>query len=321
MEMQNEECRMKKGGKASAPVSGDERSSVLLLFCILYSAPCLVLSCASYPRSEEIHVSEVTLFGDMECFRVQTPTATYLYGKRGAGFASILDPDGHDWISYRPGGKALGEYRGLPKCGQPVKFFHCGYSFGQYTNSNEFTSRVTISTPRHVRIESETRQGDAACAWDFFSAHATLTLRRIGTTNFWFLYEGTPGGRLDADADFVVRPNGRRTTTAEPWEENVPWVCFGAQESPWALLCVRHDPDGPAASYVAWPYKPEADGGFQQMTVFGWGRLGWQDPKQHQPQMRELPARFSIGFIRGGATVPLTRSAAAAARAMKEGSQ
>jgi hypothetical protein len=283
------------------------------------SALIWLVGCSSLPSSKEITVSNVTLFGDMECFRVETPGATYFYGKRGAGFASVLDPDGHDWISYRPGGKALGEYRGMPKCGQPVKFFHCGYGFGQYTNSNWFTSRITLREPRHVRIASETRNGDSACLWDFYPAYATLTVQRIGATNFWFLYEGTPGGRLDADADFVLRPGGRRTSDAEPWEERVPWVCFGAIESPWALLCANQNTTVQAASYVAWPYKPEADGAFHQMTVFGWGRPGWQDARQHQPQLRQLPARFSIGFVRGGETDALARAAETAVHQMREG--
>src|SRR5262245_45971614 len=77
-----------------------------------------------------ISISETNLFGDMDCFEIRTPHATYLYGKRGAGFASIRDREGHDWISYRHGGHAAGEYRGLPKCGQPTKYFHCGYGFG-----------------------------------------------------------------------------------------------------------------------------------------------------------------------------------------------
>src|SRR5438045_2584842 len=84
----------------------------------------------SFAAETRVRVSDVTLFGDLECFKIETPSATYLYGKRGAGFASTLDPQGHDWNSYRPGGQALGEYRGLPKCGQPVKYFHCGYGFG-----------------------------------------------------------------------------------------------------------------------------------------------------------------------------------------------
>ena len=130
----------------------------------------------------------------MDCFKVETPTATYLYGKRGAGFASILDKDGHDWVSYRPGDKARGEYRGLPKCGQPAKFFHCGYGYGQYATENPFTSRVTVREPGRIRIESETRDGKSACRWDFYPDHATLTLLRIDLPTFWFLYEGTPGG-------------------------------------------------------------------------------------------------------------------------------
>ena len=96
----------------------------------------------------------------MDCFKVETPTATYLYGKRGAGFASILDKDGRDWVSYRPGGEARGEYRGLPKCGQPTKFFHCGYGYGQYKTDNPFSSRVTVreAGPRPHRVRDAGRQ-------------------------------------------------------------------------------------------------------------------------------------------------------------------
>jgi hypothetical protein len=195
--------------------------------------------------------------------------------------------------------KARGEYRGLPKCGQPVKFFHCGYGFGQYTNDNWFTSTVTAQEPGCVRIDSETKRGDAACDWDFFPTHATLTLERCGTNAFWFLYEGTPGGELDAADDFVVRPDVAKTPLTEPWKGAARWVVFGTKESPWGFWMANHDAATATATYVSWPYKPEPDGGLNQMTVFGWGRLGWQDPKQHAPQLRGLPAKFSIGFVRG----------------------
>jgi hypothetical protein len=239
----------------------------------------------------------VTLHGDVDCFRIETPTATYLYGKRGAGFASIIDRDGHDWISYRHGGKALGEYRGLPKCGQPTKYFHCGYGFGQYTNDNWFTSRVTVQERGHVRIESETRNGDSACWWDFYASHATMTLLKIGQPKYWFLYEGTPGGHLDPDGDFAIRPGGKRTPLNEPWAAPVPWVVFGAKESRHALFMMDHATDVPLASYVSWPYKPGPGEGLNEMTVFGFGRPAWTDPKQHEPQLRGLPARLTIGLM------------------------
>jgi len=54
----------------------------------------LALGTWSFAAEAPVLVSEVTLFGDMECFKIETPHATYLYGKRGAGFASILDRNG-----------------------------------------------------------------------------------------------------------------------------------------------------------------------------------------------------------------------------------
>ncbi len=246
-----------------------------------------------------VRVSEVTIHGDMDCFKVETPTATYLYGKKGAGFASILDKDGRDWISYRPGGQARGEYRGLPKCGQPTKFFHCGYGYGQYRTDNPFTSRVTAREDDHARIESETRDGRSACTWDFYADHATLTLLRIGQPTFWFLYEGTPGGKLDATEDLVIRPDGRTTRLDQPWSQVVPWVCFGAAETPRGFILVNHQRPEPAEvdSYVSWPFRREGDGSYQDMTVFGFGRKGYKELVEHVPDLKRLPARFSIGFV------------------------
>ncbi len=247
----------------------------------------------------EVRVSETTLHGDMDCFRIKTPSATYLYGKRGAGFASMLDKDGRDWGSYRPGGKAWGEYRGLPKCGQPTKFFHCGYGYGQYATDNPFASRVSAREEGHVRVESETRDGKSACTWDFYPDRATLTLLRIDQPTFWFLYEGTPGGQLDAAKDFVLRSDGTKTTLDQPWSQVVPWVCFGAAESPVGLVCVNHQSPEPGEtdSYVSWPFAKEADGSFQEMTVFGFGRKGYKELIQHTPDLKQLPARYTIAFV------------------------
>lgn len=267
------------------------------------------------PADGALRVSETTLFGDMECFRIETPHATYLYGKRGAGFAGILDPDGHDWISHQHGGKSAGEYRGLPKCGQPAKYFHCGYGFGQYANDNWFSSTVTLQEPEHVRVHSETRAGDAAGDWDFFPTHATFTLLKIPGETFWFLYEGTPGGRLDAAEDYVIRPGGKKTSLAEPWMETVPWVVFAAKESPHRFFLVNHQRGSPVDSCVSWPYRETPGEPLHQMTVFGFGRRDWRDPKQHTPAMTGLPAKFSIGFAAGAGAEKVAASLAAGSAA------
>jgi CubicO group peptidase (beta-lactamase class C family) len=246
-----------------------------------------------------VRVSEAALHGDMDCYKVETPNATYVYGKKGAGFASILDKDGRDWISYRPGDKAKGEYRGLPKCGQPTKFFHCGYGYGMYKTANIFTSRVSVRAADHVRIESETADKKTACTWDFYPAHATMTLLRIDQPTYWFLYEGVPGGKLDADKDFVIRPDGTKTTLDQPWSQVVRWVCFGAAETPVGFFCVNHQESeqGETDSYVSWPFQKGPDRSFQDMTVFGFGRKGHKELVEHVPDLKRLPARFSIGFV------------------------
>ncbi len=259
-----------------------------------------LLTTAVMADRPDIEISEETLFGDMECFEIRTSHTTYLYGKQGAGFASLIDADGHDWISYHHGDKSQGEYRGLPKCGQPVKFFHCGYGFGQYQTDNTFTSTIALATPGHVRIHSITQQLDAEGVWDFYPTHATFTLLKIPDARYWFLYEGTPGGRLDTDSqgahDTAIRPSGRRTPLGEPWKEVVPWVAFAAAESPHSLFLVNHQSSSPIDSYVAWPYEDSPTEPLHQMTVFGFGRPDWQDAGQHMPPTGPLPARFTIGF-------------------------
>lgn len=248
-------------------------------------------------ESPSIRVSDVTLFGDMECLRIETPTCTYLYGKSGAGFASILDSQGNDWISYRHGHRAAGAYRGLPKSGQPTKYFHCGYGFGSYINTNPFRSSITEQSADHIRVHSETHDGDSACDWDFYSTHATMTLTKISQEKVWFLYEGTPGGKLEPDRDFVVRPGNRKTMLYENWIDHVPWVYFGAVESRSSFFLIDHQRDLAPESYVSWPYSKDGSPDNAEMTVFGFGRAGWHDPLQHTPTISKLPARFSIGLM------------------------
>ncbi len=126
-----------------------------------------------------------------------------------------------------------------------------------------------------------------------------MTLLRIDLPTFWFLYEGTPGGTLDAERDFVIRPDGLKTTLDRAWSQVVPWVCFGASETPVGLVFVNHqEPEpGETDSYVSWPFRKEDDGSFRDMTVFGFGRKGYKELVQHVADLKRLPARYSIGFI------------------------
>jgi hypothetical protein len=256
-----------------------------------------------------VRVSETTLPGDLECFRIETPAATYYYGKRGAGFARILDPQGRDWIGHRPGGKAEGEFRGLPKSTPAGGFFHCDYGARAPQAANPFVSTVSGSETGRVRISSETTQGDAACDWDFFPTHATLTLRKVPGGKYWFTYEGAPGGGFDLAEDFTLRPDGRRAPLSESWTGTVPWVLVGAKESPHGLLLVNHQTGSPVDSYTPFPYQLNEKQPAHQMAVLGFGRSSWQDaPRKHVPQFTQLPARFSVA-VTGMATAEAAETA------------
>jgi hypothetical protein len=268
----------------------------------------LVATAWSWLKDAEtsVRVSETTLFGDLDCFRIETPTATYLYGKRGAGFASILDPQGRDWIGYHHGGKATGEYRGMPK--SAGAYFQCDYGFGK-GQTNLFTSTVTLRETGHARIHSETQQGDGACDWDFYPDHATQTLQKVPGEKFWFTYEGAPGGNFDLAEDFTIRPGNRRAPLGEAWTGAVPWIMVGAKESPHGLLLVNHQPGSPVDSYTPYPYQLNEKNPAHQMTVVAFGRSDWRDAdRKHKAQFTRLPARFSIAMTPAATEVAATEA-------------
>ncbi len=65
------------------------------------------------------------------------------------------------------------------------------------------------------------------------------------------------------------------------------------------FVLVNHQAPEPAEvdSYISWPFRRESDGSYQDMTVFGFGRKGYRELVEHVPDLKRLPARFSIGFV------------------------
>jgi hypothetical protein len=146
-----------------------------------------------------------------------------------------------------------------------VRYADPGYAvrgYGQYKTANVLESTVTVREADHVRTSSETLDKKSACTWDFYPTHATMMLR-IDAPTFWFLYEGTPRGRLHPDTDFVVRPDGRKTTLDEPWSEVVPWVCFGTYPRRTLPCCI--------SPIIQWGTNRRAANG---CSGVGWGYSG-----------------------------------------------
>ena len=244
------------------------------------------------PHLAMTHISEPSVSAaegieheGQESFKITTPGAVYYYHKQGAGFASIEDRDGNDWLSYNPGvGRASnsgsgGKYRGTPNMGHPEGYCHPG--------SDKSTSRLLSPGPVKATIVSESDDGNWACRWDVFPHYARLTALKVSHP-YWFLYEGTPGGKLDEDSDYCVRSDGTRTAASDRWTgdisaegETAEWLYFGDGKMDRVLYLVHHTDDDEIDSY--WPMNHE-------MTVFGFGRNGLNK------YMTQVPDQFTVGF-------------------------
>lgn len=237
-----------------------------------------------------LHPVSVELVSDhegQESFRIRTSSATYYYHKLGAGFASLEDEDGNDWLGYHLGvgpesnSGSGGKYRGIPNMGYPEGYCHPGEAVSN--------SRLVSRGPIKVTIESESNDGKMHCRWDLFPDHARMTVLQMRPP-YWYLYEGTPGGELDMDSDFCIRPDGAgyaKTTVGQKWEGDIPvrdgaeWLYFSDVDVQRSLYLVHHEDDDETDSY--WPMNEE-------MTVFGFGRLGLKK------FIQSVPMHFTIGL-------------------------
>ncbi|MDE2859833.1 MAG: hypothetical protein OXN94_18440 [Chloroflexota bacterium] len=224
---------------------------------------------------ELIKLRQGLMHQEQESYQITTPSATYFYHILGAGFASMIDRDGKDWLSYRPFGGSDGKYRGIPNLAHPENHFHPG--------GEGCRSRILNQGPLKITIASESLDGKWACRWELYPTHARLTVLRVDHP-YWFLYEGTPAGALDEESDYCVSSDGARRPLSQRWARPLPhpeWIYFGTSGLDRALFLAHHESDQHIDSY--WPMEGN-------MTVFGFGRDGLTK------FMTETPAQFTIGF-------------------------
>jgi hypothetical protein len=241
-------------------------ASAFFLFC-----------CAWAASAQPMRVEEDVFHEGQRAIRVTTPAATWVYHAEGAGFASLYDREGKDWISYHPGQRSAGEFRGIPNLGLVN---HPGYD-------GDKGARTVIEkkSAGHVRLRSVTKDEKWVTVWDIYVDRAQLTIEKAGD-NYWFLYEGTPAGRLHLEAGYWGLPDGRRRPLTDTWNADIAgpeWVYFGDTSSRRVLYLINHQDD--TANDQFWQMEGN-------MTVWGFGR-------QYRCCGRFLtaaPARFTVGF-------------------------
>jgi hypothetical protein len=242
----------------------------------------------SLSMESPVSVRMIEEYEGQKSYRIAARNANYYYHKLGAGFASLEDCDGNDWLSYNPGvgpksqSGSGGKYRGTPNMGHPEGYCHPGNSVSD--------THIISAGPIKVTLESQSHDGKMCCRWDIFDRYARMTVLEMRLP-YWFLYEGTPGGKLDMQTDKCIRVHGQNsivTSVDEKWQgdlqtsNGLEWLAFADPRVSRSLYIVNHEDDEAIDSY--WPMN-------QEMTVFGFGRLGLNK------YIQSIPANFTVGLI------------------------
>ncbi len=206
-------------------------------------------------------VSTVTGVQDegQSSIRVVTQAGSWYLHAAGGGFSSLVDQNGMDWIGYSAAAGSAGVYRGIPNAVHPAGHFHPGATSSQ--------TQVLRGGPLRARIVSTTTDGLWQIRYDLYPRFTTMTMVRSAAA-YWYLYEGTPGGQIDATSDVVLRSSGAQTPLSEEWIGDLAgeeWVAFADTVRNRSLYAAHHQQDAATDSYRLMEGN---------MTVLGFGRSG-----------------------------------------------
>ena len=228
-------------------------------------------------------------------FIVKTEGATWYYDRYGGGFSRLIDRDGRDWISFHkeplskyPDSAAAG-YRGIANCvfrGPDKGAGHPGF--------DKCVSEISESNGIHT----VSRSGKWAWTWTFSESSASFRMEKTDPDEaWWFLYEGTVGGRFKPTEQYWGTDSGGPNTQVFESKDqqfaNWRWAYFGDQQSSRVLFVLQHQPDD--LSDTLW-HLGSSDNGVASskdgMIVFGMGRA----PKA-APILKGSGITFTVGLI------------------------
>ena len=225
--------------------------------------------------------------------RIVTPSGTWFYDMAGGAFVSLDDADGNDWIGFGPAPGAAGQFRGIPNLVAPADG---GHLHGGATSA---TSSVTHSGPLRTTIDTTVTGTTWAIRWHIYRNWATATV--VGAeTNYWFQYEGTPGGTLTND-DTVHRSGGPSIAGFDTFSGDVAdpeWMAVADSVVGRSIVATQNSSDTQIDLY-----RDQDD----LMTVLTFGR-----PATALIPLLSGPGRgFSVGLIDGISAADAATAAAA----------
>ena len=226
--------------------------------------------------ADQVEVATAVVDEGLPAMSITTPTGTWWYQTEAGGFSSLVDPTGADWISWSTASGASGQYRGIPNLVYPAGWFHPG--------ATGHTTTLEVDGPLRTTFATTSPDGLWAMQWDVFPTRAVGTVIEHDA-NYWFLYEGTPGGAVETDSDFYALSDGASSPLTGSFSSDIAapeWVQFGDPVVDRSLFLIHHDDDAATDSYYTL-----AD----EMTVFGFGRSGLS---RH---MGGNDRRFTVGLL------------------------
>jgi len=257
------------------------------------------LGCGIAPKSNSSDLPTISegTYEDRPHYIITTKTAIFYLDSKGGGFSRLLDSEGNDWIGFKkqPWGKypesAASAFRGMPN------LVHGGEDSGAgHPGHDKCVSKILDSQT----IVVESLSGLWQWQYTFFDDYVQLSvLKTDPERKYWFLYEGTPGGRYDpSSCTYGTNLSGPHTDAPdyykqEPKTGNFDWVYFSHIEKKNTLFIAQQQKDALPDTFSYLGNSKAGVASSDGMTVMGFGR----DAKT-QPYLSGKTS-FIIGFFEG----------------------
>lgn len=271
-----------------------EHSLLNIENCLFLLLIALIWGCSPSPQ---VSITEGAISEGQECFRIETPSATYLYQKEAGGFSNILDSDGTDWVQFHKSeeaaypASAAADYRGLPNM-----VFKSDDGGAGHPGFDKMSSELVATN----QIRSVSKSGKWQWTWTFYPDFAEISVEKIDTTHaYWFLYEGPVAGKFSPSSHYWgTNDSGPLTNTPDLYQGpefigHWQTVYFGDSGYDQVFFVHQMEQDTLPDHFT---YLGNTDQGIDSedgMVVFGFGRAPGATPLMKNAQ------KFRIGFYEG----------------------
>lgn len=243
--------------------------------------------------SAQVEISH-TVYEGRAHFMITTPGAIYYYDRAGGGLSRMIDPDGKDWIAFKKEpwdtypASAASSYRGIPNLVYQSEDSGAGHPGHDRCVSEQIDDRT---------IRTSSKSGKWQWTWQFFDHYVQLNIQKVDPEhNYWFLYEGTPGGEFAPPKQYYGTDlSGPHTDQLDYYAgqklfDHFRWAYFGHKELNRILYLAQLHPDEYSDTFS---YLGNSGSGIQAddgMVVFGFGRAEGAQP------LLKNPNTFLLGF-------------------------